>query len=288
MPILDDAITRIPGTVGFYAEDLTTGEQLSYNADETFFTASTFKVPLLVGLFREIESGNIELLERVKLNEDMKVAGSGVLKEMVSGIELTIHDLAMLMIIVSDNTATDIIYNRVGKENLRDLLGSLGLTHTKIPMTTKELLCSIVGLNPKDNSVSWVQVQEKLRSQEWIRDAEGFQEKTSDVSSPRDMAYLLKLIERREVVSSKACEQMLNILSRQQLTAMLPKKLPSLKTKVLHKTGGYFGVQCDVGIVYSSEFSYSVAIMAKEITDMVGIQSAIADLSEAIYFSFAK
>ena len=110
MPILDDAITRIPGTVGFYAEDLTTGEQLSYNADETFFTASTFKVPLLVGLFREIESGNIELLERVKLNEDMKVAGSGVLKEMVSGIELTIHDLAMLMIIVSDNTATDIIY----------------------------------------------------------------------------------------------------------------------------------------------------------------------------------
>ena len=87
MPILDDAITRIPGTVGFYAEDLTTGEQLSYNADETFFTASTFKVPLLVGLFREIESGNIELLERVKLNEDMKVAGSGVLKEMVSGME---------------------------------------------------------------------------------------------------------------------------------------------------------------------------------------------------------
>ena len=160
MPILDDAITRIPGTVGFYAEDLTTGEQLSYNADETFFTASTFKVALQDGLYREIASGNIELLERVKLNEDMKVAGSGVLKEMVSGIELTIHDLAMLMIIVSDNTATDIIYNRVGKENLRDLLGSLGLTHTKIPMTTKELLCSIVGLNPKDNSVSWVQVQE--------------------------------------------------------------------------------------------------------------------------------
>ncbi len=154
-------------------------------------------------------------------------------------------------------------------------------------MTTRELLCSIVGLNPKDTSVSWLKVQEKLRNQEWILDSEGFREETSDVSSPRDMAHLLKIIERREVVSREACEQMLNILKRQQLRQMLPKKLPSMKTSVAHKTGGYFGVQCDVGIVYTSKSSYSVAIMAKEITGMLDIQPAIADLSEAIYFSFS-
>ncbi|MQF65197.1 serine hydrolase [SAR202 cluster bacterium AC-409-J13_OGT_754m] len=288
MPLVDEAIARVPGLVGFFAEDLTTGEHFSHNADKTFFTASTFKVPLLVGLFTQVESGNIGLSERFKLKEDMKVAGSGVLKEMDPGIELTIHDLAMLMIIVSDNTATDIIYDLVGKDNLREILAPLGLTNTRIPMTCRELLCSIVGLNPQDNSLSWIKVQEKLRNQEWVFDSKGFNEETSDVSSPRDMANLLKFIERREVVSTKACEQMLNILKRQQLREMLPKKLPTKEVHVAHKTGGYFRVQCDVGIVYTSKSSYSVAIMAKKITDMRGIQDAVADLSEAIYFSFSK
>ena len=278
----------MPGVVGVSAKNLATGTELLYNADDLFFTASTFKIPLLVGFYSQVELGNIELNDRIEITEDSKVAGTGVLKEMDPGIKITFHDLAKLMIIVSDNTATDIIYNRVGKDYLHKILFSLGMIKTKIPMTTRELLCNIVGLDPNDRFVTWTTVQTKLRNKEFVIEAEGFQEATSDVSSPREMTNLLEMIERREVISTKACNEILGILKRQQLRELLPKKLPSSGTSVAHKTGGYHGIQCDVGVVYSNNSSYTVAIMAKQITDMDKMQSAIADLSQTIYHYFTS
>lgn len=278
----------MPGIVGVSAKSLTTGTEFLYNADDLFFTASTFKVPLLVGFYSQVELGNIGLNDRVEITEDSKVAGTGVIKEMAPGMKVTFRDLAKLMIIISDNTATDIIYNRVGKDYLHKLLFSLGMVKTKIPMTTRELLCNIVGLDPYDHFVTWTTVQEKLRNKEFVAEAEGFKEATSDVSSPREMANLLEMIERREIVSTTACNEMLDILKRQQLRELLPKKLPTLGTSVAHKTGGYHGIQCDVGVVYANNSSYTVAIMAKEITDMDKMQSAIANLSQTIYHYFAS
>ena len=101
------------------------------------------------------------------------------------------------------------------------------------------------------------------------------------------MTSLLEIIERRKVVSATACNEMLDILKRQQLRELLPKKLPSPGTSVAYKTGGYHGIQCDVGVVYANNSSYTVAIMAKQITDMDKMQSAIADLSKTIYHYFA-
>ena len=90
--------------------------ELLYNADDLFFTASTFKVPLLVGFYSQVELGNIGLNDRIEITEDSK------LKKMAPGIKITFRDLTKLMIIVSDNTSADIIYNRVGKDYLHKIV----------------------------------------------------------------------------------------------------------------------------------------------------------------------
>ena len=287
MESFEAALGQFPGVVGVAAKRLESGRELHHNADTLFFTASTFKVPLLAELYRQVEEASISLQERVELAEEQKLPGSGVLKEMAPGLQLTFQDLAMLMIIVSDNTATDIIYNRVGRDNLHKMLRSLGLVKTQIPMSCKDLIYNTVGMDPRDASIHWEEVQERLRKGDRVLDAEGFREETANVSTPAEMCHLLEMIQRRQVVSSAACDGMLDILKRQQHAEMLPRQLPP-GTIVAHKTGGDYGILCDVGIVFAPNGPYVVAIMAKQATDPVKVLPAIAALSRAIYDQFVN
>ena len=112
-----------------------------------FFTASTFKVPILVELYRQVDRGIVDPTARLELTDEVRSPGGGTLKELDSGLRLTIHDLAMLMIIVSDNTATDMLYNLVGRDSpQRHDAEDLGLERTSLPMTCKELLYSMYGV----------------------------------------------------------------------------------------------------------------------------------------------
>ena len=175
MPNIDDAIAKVNGTVGIAAKHLDTGREIRRNADGIFFTASTLKVPLIVALYRLVDQGKIDPSERIALTDSMRVPGSSILKVMGTGLNPTIHDLAMLMIIVSDNTATDLIFERVSKDYLNSTMADLGLCDTQIPMTTRELLYNIVGLDPSDESVTYEQASQMLRSQEFVPHADGFQ-----------------------------------------------------------------------------------------------------------------
>ena len=124
MTSVQSAIDQAPSVVGLAAKHLDSGSTINHKADEPFFTASTFKVPVLVELYRQVDMGTIDLNQRVEMTDDMRAPGGGVLKEMGTGLALTVHDLAMLMIIISDNTATDIVYNLVGRDNLNSTMQS--------------------------------------------------------------------------------------------------------------------------------------------------------------------
>ena len=140
MEELQSAIEGVQGTVGFAAKHLETGQQLSRNADSIFFTASTLKVPLLAELYRQVDEGYINLSERIELSDDLRVPGSGVFKELATGLQPTVRDAAMLMIIISDNTATDALMEMVGRESLHDTMQKWGLLQTRIPMSVRQLL----------------------------------------------------------------------------------------------------------------------------------------------------
>ena len=111
--ILEDILDGRDGTFAVMARDLKTGEEVSVNPDVLVPTASVFKVPVLVEVFRKAHLGLLNLHDRHELTEEDKCPGSGVLKELLPGVQLTYEDLAVLMIIISDNTATDLCLDAV-------------------------------------------------------------------------------------------------------------------------------------------------------------------------------
>jgi len=111
---------------------LETGERIERRGDEPFPTASLIKVPILVALFDEVEKGNISLDDRVRVLKVDKVPGSGMLQHFHDGLEVTIGDLAMLMITISDNTATNMLLDRVPMRRVWEKMEALGLPRTKV------------------------------------------------------------------------------------------------------------------------------------------------------------
>ena len=289
MSAIQDFTVHTGGVVGVDAKHLETGERVSHNADTVFFTASTLKVPLLVELYRQVDAGIIDVHQRIDLTDTLRVPGSGVLKELASGLQPTVHDLAMLMIIISDNTATDTLYNRVGGDNINNTMRQLGLTHTHIPMTCRELLYGITGLEVENPVHTYQLASDRLKKREFVLEGDGFSEDKSDVSSPNDMCRLLELIYDGNILSAQSREAVLDILKRQQLSTVIPHALPA-GTAVAHKTGSYHSVRCDVGIVFSPTGPYTVAIMAKEMTtgDRLSVDASLAAISRSVYDEFTE
>lgn len=288
MSSVESAIASVPGVVGVSAKHLDSGEQILHNANDIFFTASTFKVPLLLELYRQVDEGKINLNERIDLNRNHRVPGSGVLKELGEGLRLTLHDLATLMIIISDNTATDILYDTVGGENIANTMQNLGLNQTKVPMTTRQLLYSVVGMDPAQPTHTYQMASDKLFLNQLVMDSDGYSEELSDVSSPADMSKLLEIVYQGNVLSTESRRGFLDILGKQQLRNVIPHKLP-VGVEVGHKTGSYYGVRCDVGIVNSPNGAYTVAIMAKNVEgDRLVADLRLADVSSAIYDQFSE
>ena len=285
MASIEAALAEVPGEVGVAAKHVDSREHLHFNADAVFFTASTFKIPILAELYRQVDEGIIDPEERIELTDEYCSPGSGVLKEMRTGLHLTIHDLAMLMIIISDNTATDTLYHLVGRARLDSTMRSLGLNRTRLPMTCREMLYSMCGVETDDIALGNAKVTACLDTQEIVADSPALSEDQGDVSSPMDLIKLLEVIYNGDMHSPRSREAIMDILSRQQGNSIIPSDLP-LGTKVAHKTGGMPTVRCDAGIVFSSSGPYFVAIMAKHVTDMKTVDSRLAAVSKAVYDHF--
>jgi len=184
---LQSNIERITRSVnakwGIYIKCVETGEEIALNADETMDTMSVIKIPLMAEVFRQIEAGKFALTDRVTLKESEKRPGTGVIRSLDAGATLTIKDLITLMIIVSDNSATDMLFEKVGgTEPVNKLMQSYGLN-------------TIKATGP---------------SEVWFK-------------ALRDLGKLLEKIHKGEVVSKQASEQMLQIMRGQVYSSRLPK-----------------------------------------------------------------
>src|SRR5215467_2876266 len=123
----------LDGILGVYVLDLATGSSIASNADETFPTASTIKIAILAELFRQAQQGKLNLNELYTLQSSDLVGGSGIATALTPGMtKLTLRDVAVFMISISDNSMTNVIIDRVGMDNVNSFLDSLGLTHTRL------------------------------------------------------------------------------------------------------------------------------------------------------------
>ena len=131
--IISDVDRNLDGVLAVAILDLSTGQKYLFRADEVLPTASSIKIAILAELYRQAQQGKLKLTDLYTLQQSDLVGGSGIAEALTPGTtRLTIRDVAALMISVSDNSATNIIIDRVGMENVNGLLDSLGLTHTRL------------------------------------------------------------------------------------------------------------------------------------------------------------
>ena len=121
-----------PGNMAVYMKNLRTGEEIALDADSTYETFSVIKVAIMAEVFRQAESGKFSLDERVELKPGDQRLPSGVLYTMQPGLEPTVRDLVTLMIIISDNEATDLLADKVSRPSVTKYMHDLGLKNTSI------------------------------------------------------------------------------------------------------------------------------------------------------------
>jgi beta-lactamase class A len=219
----------VNATWGIYLHCLETGEEIAIDADRQMDTMSTIKIPLMAEVYRQIAAGKFQLSDRVKLTDPAKQPGTGVIRMLDAGLEPTIKDLLTLMIVVSDNTATDLLYDKVGGP-------------AEVTRLMKEWnLPSIVA--PHKAEVWFRDLRAAVSPEAFHRAA-----KTPfGLSSPRDMGKLLEKIERGEAVSKDASAQMLQILRMQVYSSRLPRYVSGYR--IPHKTGDFLPyIGNDVGV----------------------------------------
>ena len=226
---------------------LESGQRTDVDADRVFPMCSVLKIPVLVEAFRQIEEGRFTLDDRWQLTTAEKNLPSGNLVFFDDGLEPTVKDLLTLMIIISDNTATDMVIHRLGQGSVTSTMHDLGLTDIHVPLTIREMFDDL--LPSSDPTQDMLALAAGPRNRDGICYSLG---PDNDVGTPAALTELLARIWRGEAVSRSACDAMLEILLKQQLNDRLPRYLPP-GTPCAHKTGTLPGIRNDSGIIYGNE-----------------------------------
>lgn len=257
MPALMTQLTEIIAAseatlIGVALQHLESGEEILINAHDSFPMASVLKIPVLVEAFRQIEAGKFTLEDRWPLTAAEKNIGSGILTYMQDGLQPTVRDLLTLMIIISDNTATDMVMNRLGVAAIQQTMRDLGLNETHMVMTIRGLFENMLGdaADPARLFAALDQPQSAPPTRADTTVYDGGPHNNS--STPHDMTRLLAMIYRGEAISRTACDGMIHILLQQQINIRLPLFLP-FGVPFAHKTGTLAGIRNDAGILYCNE-----------------------------------
>lgn len=291
---IETIINEVPGTFGIAIKHLETGEQVTNNENELFQLASCFKVPVMATLFRDTENGKIDLKQRVRIKKEDFRTGSGVLEALDPGAEITVKGLAMLMIIVSDNVATDILMEMVGIENVDNNMKELGFENISVKHDVRDAIIRHMGKLPeKTTDQEFWGLLQKRGSGSNLRDINMDNASVFDpipennVSTPTDMCNFLEMIARKQLISEAACEGMFQIMSSQKLRNRIPYLLPA-EAKFACKTGTVGSVANDVGIVYLPEQKGSFVIVAfsRDNTSTSEGDITIARIAETAYEYF--
>jgi beta-lactamase class A len=208
------------GVLGYSVSNLDTGERLLLRGDETFSTASLIKVPILVTLYDLAEQKQLSLDDPLTVLKIDQVPGSGVLQFMHPGMTLSVHDAAALMIVLSDNTATNLLLDRIIIRRVWEKMEALGLPHTKVHSKTFLRISSVA----MDSSVKY----------------------GLGVSTPNEMAHLFELLAEGKAVNPAADSSMLAILANNADGELMQRTIDGMS--VPHKTGATDSVRTECAL----------------------------------------
>jgi beta-lactamase class A len=251
---LQEIANRSRGALGYCVIDLAGGERFALNEHRVFPQASAIKIAILMEVYKQAGEGKFKLADTRRIGKQDKTGGSGVLVELGDGtVELSIHDLCVLMILVSDNTATNLLLDLVGMDNVNRTLESLGLKQTRV---RRRMM---------NTAASW-------RGEE-------------NLSTPAEAARIMELLFKGEFISRKVCDEILAILKKPK-TTNLKSGLPT-DVAIATKPGGIAGVVSEWAIVYLKDRPYVVIVMENYgVAD--DAPAAIKEISRVLHDHFSR
>ena len=260
-----ERITRgVDAKWGVYMKCLETGDEIALGADEPMDTMSTIKIPLMVEAYRQVEAGAFKLDDRYTLKEEDKRPGTGIIRTLDPGATLSVRDLITLMNTVSDNSATDILFARVGGvDPVNALMDQYGLKSIRATGPTSD----------------W------FRALREAGDAEKFHRAAKNpfgLSSARDMGKLLERIARGEAVSPAASAAMLATMRQQVYRSRIPRYVTGYT--IPHKTGDFLPyIGNDVGLLESPHHKVVLVVFtAQHFGSGANLEDAIGRLAEQV------
>lgn len=260
-------LADLPGTIGVAWKNLDTGEAGSVNGDNEFFVASAFKTAVLVELLRQAEAGKLDLDERVTVSQEAYAGSEDLLAHFTSGAQLTLHDLAILMIVFSDNTATDLLIRRVGMDRINAMLAAHGFQVTRVNGLTKDAWARWLGIPPEEAA--------RLSNDEVRRRFDALPQPppvTPETfaglwpGTPNEYVRLYELLGEGELLGPQATADALSILKLWQGLSVMPALFP-WGLEAAHKPGGAPGTVTDAGIIYTPAGPIALAIFANDLPE---------------------
>ncbi|MGX8701879.1 serine hydrolase [Caproiciproducens sp.] len=243
-----EILNEIPGKTGFYYKNLTTGVEWEVRSEEPMIAASVIKIPVLAEVFARLEAGAADKNELYRIREEDKLPSCGALNYMHTGLEVTLEDLYTLMIILSDNTAANLLIKKFGMENINRRMRALGLNVTTVNRLLFDAQASAAG--------------------------------RENIICAKEIGLLLEKMFRGELISPKASQKMISLLTNQRLNGKMPFHFKG-KVKIAHKTGEDGGITHDVGIVFAPQ--PFVACFCSNETDVPLFERAIQDITKLLY-----
>jgi len=231
----------VNATWGIYVKSLETGDEIAVNPDRRMETMSTIKIPLMVEALEQVKAGRFKLTDRYTFVQPDSQPGTGTIQRLDPGAVMTVKDLITMMIIVSDNTATEVLYRMVGgPEAVNKRLDTLGLTTTRA-MTIPS---------------KWFAANRAAASSEqFYREGKN----PFGYSTAREMGRLLEMMERGTLVDKPSSDLMLQIMRGQVYRTRIPRYATGYR--IPHKTGDFLPyVGDDVGVLEANGRTIVISI----------------------------
>lgn len=268
---LETLAADFPGTAGIAARNLATGAEVRVNADLSFPTASMIKIMVLFELIRQCARGQAQLWERVTLRKADRTLGSGLLLDFDEGANLTLRDLAVMMMAISDNTATNVLIDRLGKHAINAACREAGMARTELR-----------------NKIDFDLIRQSNDN--------------LAVTVPQDFCDFLTALRRNELLPEPHVEQMLGIMRIQKYIEPLRKYLPfdpyafefgkPQEIWVASKTGGLQSCRCEGGLIHTPNAEWAIVVMCRDFGDAVSAadnkgSAFISHTSKAVFDAWA-
>jgi beta-lactamase class A len=252
---IHDVDQHLDGVMGVAIEDLKTGDQFFLHENEVFAQASSIKITVLANLYLQAQQGKLKLTDLYTVQASDLVPDSDIMGGLTPGVtRITLRDLATMMVAVSDNSATNVLIDRVGMDNVNAMLDSFGLAHTR------------------------------LRRK--MMDLEAAKQGRENISTPREMMTLLEAIYRGKLLNKDSTADFFKVLSTNK-DSWIPRDLPA-DVKIANKPGSLEGVRNDSGIVFVEGRPYVICVMTAFLTNERDGEQAISKISLAAWRMFDR